>query len=117
MSTHQLAEFASKIGSALSLIRRSKGLTQQFVAQKVGFRDQSAYGKLERGTLDKVDLLVLLKLCVVLDCNLVHLMLLAGVDIFETKIQSGSEFIKSLNSLTPNQQELLMNEFKKILDK
>lgn len=117
MQENLQTEFAVKVGKALALIRTSKGYTQQFVAVKLGFADQGAYGKIERGSFGKVDMLLLLKACAILDCNLVHLMLLAGVDIFETRIQTGSEFVQSLSVLSAQQQDMLLKEFNQLLKK
>ena len=85
-----------KIGSTIQVIRVSKNLTQEYMATKLGYNDRSSFAKIERGEYNSLDVFVLIDICRLLECNLVHLMLLAEVDIFETKIRTYSEFLRTL---------------------
>ena len=96
-----------QIGEAIKTVRCSRGLKQEFMAFKLGYKDKSYYAKIERGQVETIDIFRLLEICKILDCNLVHLMLLAGIDIFHTRISSWSEFIASLNQLPDQDQQKL----------
>lgn len=86
-----------KIGSTIQVIRVSKRLTQEYMATKLGYNDRSSFAKIERGEYSSLDVFLLIDICRLLECNLVHLMLLAGVDIFDTSIKSYTDFLLSLN--------------------
>jgi transcriptional regulator with XRE-family HTH domain len=88
----------NNIGKAIKLLRESKNLTQEYMANKLGYNDRGAYAKIERGEYNTLDILLLLNICKLLNCNLVHLMLMAEVDIIEVPIQSYTEFLKQFNS-------------------
>ena len=88
----------NNIGKAIKLLRESKNLTQEYMANKLGYSDRGSYAKIERGGYKTIDIVLLLKICKLLECNLVHLMLMADVDITKVPIQSYTEFLKQFNS-------------------
>ncbi|MBP9689933.1 MAG: helix-turn-helix transcriptional regulator [Bacteroidia bacterium] len=84
------------IGNAIKLIRVSKGFTQEYMANKLGYSDRGAYAKIERGENVTLDILLLIEICDMLGCNLVHLMLVAEINIFKSPIISYTQFKKLL---------------------
>lgn len=96
-----------QIGEAIKTVRSSRGLKQEFMAFKLGYKNKSNYAKIERGEVETLDICRLLEICKILDCNLVHLMLLAGIDIFNTRISTWTEFMESLNQLPEEEQQRL----------
>ncbi len=88
----------NNIGITIKLLRERKNLTQEYMAHKLGYSDRGAYAKIERGEYSSLDVILLLNICKLLGCNLVHLMLMAEVDIIEVPIQSYTEFLKQFNS-------------------
>jgi transcriptional regulator with XRE-family HTH domain len=83
----------NNIGITIKLLRESKNLTQEYMAHKLGYSDRGAYAKIERGEYGSLDILLLINICKLLDCNLVHLMLMAEVDIIEVPIKTYTEFL------------------------
>lgn len=86
-----------RIGNTIRLIRESKNLTQEYMAYKLGYSDRGSYAKIERGAYKTIDIVLLLYICKLLGCNLVHLMLMAEIDIIEVPLQSYTEFLKQFN--------------------
>lgn len=84
------------IGNAIKLIRVSKGFTQEYMAQKLGYTDRGAYAKIERGENVTLDILLLIEICDLLASNLVHLMLVAEINLFKSPIISYTQFKKLL---------------------
>lgn len=84
------------IGNAIKLIRVSKGFMQEYMANKLGYSDRGAYAKIERGENVTLDILLLIEICDMLGCNLVHLMLVAEINIFKSPIISYTQFKKLL---------------------
>jgi transcriptional regulator with XRE-family HTH domain len=95
----------NNIGKAIKLLRESKNLTQEYMAYKLGYNDRGAYAKIERGEYNTLDILLLLNICKLLNCNLVHLMLMADVVIIELPIKTYSEFLDSLKYENWNENE------------
>jgi len=88
------------IGKAMKRIRLSKNLTSNYVASKLGYKDESTYCRIERGEVNIYESLVR-GFCKLFDCNIIHFYKLAGIDVFESKIKTWSEFYTSLSDL-PN---------------
>ena len=95
----------NNIGKAIKLLRESKNLTQEYMAHKLGYNDRGAYAKIERGEYNTLDILLLLNICKLLKYNLVHLMLMAEVDIIEIPIKTYTEVLDSLKYENWNKNE------------
>lgn len=85
-----------KIGHAIKLVRLNRKLTQEYMSTQLGYNDRSSYAKLERGENTTIDTLRLIRICNLLQCNLVHLLMLAEINVFEAPLKTYTEFEKTL---------------------
>lgn len=76
----------SRLGKSIRLVRQSRGLKQEYLAYRLGYKDKSMYAKIERGEIKSLDLFMLLRICEVLDCNLVLICMMAEIDVLNTAI-------------------------------
>jgi transcriptional regulator with XRE-family HTH domain len=88
-----------KIGEAIKLVRINRKLTQEYMSTQLGYSDRGSYAKLERGENTTLDALQLIRICNLLQCNLVHLLMLAGINVFETPLETYTEFEAKLESI------------------
>jgi transcriptional regulator with XRE-family HTH domain len=68
------------LGEAIRAARKQKDLTQEYMALKLGYKDKSTYAKIERGELEGMDIVVLVKICKILEINFLTLLMSAGFD-------------------------------------
>ena len=111
-NSHSLEE-SLLIGKAMKRIRQSKNDKASFVANQLGYKEESTYCRMERGEINIYESKVR-KFCKLYDCNIVHFYQLAGIDIFETNIKTWSEFYKSLSGLPEEEAVKLMEVANKI---
>jgi len=104
--SHSLEE-SLLIGKAMKRIRQLKSHKTLWVATQLGYKEESTYCRMERGEINVYESKVR-KFCKLFDCNIVHFYQLAGIDIFETKIKTWTEFYKSLSDLTEEEAAKLM---------
>lgn len=67
------------IGEAIRVARKQKDLTQEYMALKLGYRDKSTYAKIERGELGAIDIILLSKICKLLEMDLITLLKHSGL--------------------------------------
>ncbi len=88
--------YHQNICSTIKIIRNYKGLKQNYVSVKSGFKDRSVYAKTESGQIKSLPITKFNAICETLQCNGHVLLLLAAVDNFSYKISSWSEFMDSI---------------------
>src|SRR5574343_322995 len=97
---HSIENEHRELGNAMRRIRQSRNYTAQYVAMKLGYKDESTYCRIERGEVENLSVWKIITFCKLFDCNIFHLFLLADIDIFDTNIKSWSEFKKSLSGIS-----------------
>ena len=102
------------IGNAMRRIRQSKDITTDYIARKFGYEDISTYCKMECGNLKHIDESIIRAFCKLMDCNIVHLYKLAGIDVFETKIKTWDEFYSLIPRLNDEEAKHIIELAKKI---
>ena len=97
-----------KLGNAIKKLRNLHHLPSDWVAHKLGYADKSSYCKIERGVIKDVSVWKIIEICKLFDCNIVHLFLLAGIDVFDTKIKTWTEFNDSFSKNNEDSQNLIL---------
>jgi len=97
-----------RLGFAMKQIRESKKASMLFVSKKLGYTTESTYCRMEHGEIENISIWQILNFCKLFECSIIHLFILADIDIFETKIDSWSEFYQSLSNLSNEQATELM---------
>lgn len=66
------------LGETIRTARKQKDLTQEYMALKLGYKDKSTYAKIERGELEGMDIVLLVKICNLLEINFLTLLESSG---------------------------------------
>jgi transcriptional regulator with XRE-family HTH domain len=103
-----------RIGNAMKRIRQSKNITTDYIAHKIGYEDKSTYCKIECGNVKHIDESKIRSFCKLMDCNIVYLYKLAGIDVFETKIKTWDEFYSMIPKLNDEEAKQIIELAKKI---
>ncbi len=104
-----------RIGRAMKQIRLSNNLKPFYVATHIGYTDDSTYYRLERGETEHIDESKIRTFCKLMDCNIVHLYKLAGIEVFETKIKTWDEFYSLIPKLNDEEAKHIIELYKKYL--
>lgn len=94
----------AELGRCIKLVRESRGLKQEYISTKLGYKDRSTYAKLERGELESIDFFKLIEICRLLNCSLLHLALLANIDLMNGTITRWDDFFGSLKNLPEDER-------------
>jgi transcriptional regulator with XRE-family HTH domain len=103
-----------KIGRALRLVRESRNLKQEHVAEKLGYADKSTYAKMEAGKIKHIGIDKLNDVCSALDCSMIHLLLLAATTQFSYQINTWEEFLDSVTGLPKEEKERMVKLVREI---
>jgi transcriptional regulator with XRE-family HTH domain len=106
-----------RLGNAMKQIRESQKASMLFVSKKLGYTSESTYCRMEHGEIENISIWQILNFCKLFECNIVHLFVLADIDIFETKINSWFDFYQSLSNLSNDEAAELIEVAHKISNK
>lgn len=98
----------------IKLIRRYKGIKQEYVAHKSGYTNRSVYSKLESGKLKHLSVARFYAICEALSCDSTKVILLASIKEFNYKINSWSEFMESINLVEEEEKKELLAKVKEL---
>lgn len=109
--------YQQKLGEILKLIRRSKNIKAQTVADALGLSDQSNYVRIENAQVTDISFWRLLEICEVLGCSLFQICFLLEIDFFGGgAIKTWDQFYESLKQLEEEDKAHLIELAEKLKD-
>lgn len=109
--------YQQKLGEILKLIRRSKNIKAQTVADALGLSDQSNYVRIENAQVTDISFWRLLEICEVLGCSLFQICFLLEIDFLGGgAIKTWDQFYESLKQLEEEDKAHLIELAEKLKD-
>lgn len=101
--------YQQKLGDILKLIRKSKNIKAQTVADALGLSDQSNYVRIENAQATDISFWRLLEICDVLGCSLFQICFLLEIDFLGGgAIKTWDQFYDSLKQLEEQDKQHLL---------
>lgn len=101
--------YQQKLGAVLKVIRKSKKIKAQTVADILSFSDQSNYVRIENAQVTDISFWRLLEICDALNCSLFQICFLLEIDFLGGgAIKNWDQFYESLKKLEKNDKQQLL---------
>lgn|SRR5574343_851447 len=101
--------YQQKLGDILKLIRKSKNIKAQTVADALGLSDQSNYVRIENAQVTDISFWRLLEICDALGCSLFQICFLLEIDFLGGgAIKTWDQFYDSLKQLEEQDKKQLL---------
>jgi transcriptional regulator with XRE-family HTH domain len=103
-----------EIGKTIKLIRGLRNYSQEWVATQAGYRDKTTYSRFETGKIKNLDFDRFQQICNALNCNTVHVILLASIKTFRNELKTWDEFVSTLAVMDKKDRDDVLELVKEI---